>query len=73
MLQCRIGRAGQGFPDFAIPNVVAEAVPKRSYVGDEYIGATKRHAQLNSTRLPIRRGESNETPSKQPAASIRGS
>ena len=55
--QCRIGRAGQGFPDFAVPTVVAEGVPKRVYVGDSYIGATKRHAQLSSTRLPIRRGE----------------
>jgi len=55
--QCRIGRAGQGFPDFAVPTVVAEGVPKRVYVGDAYIGATKRHAQLSSTRLPIRRGE----------------
>ena len=56
--QCRIGRAGQGFPDFAIPTVVGEAAANRVYVGDAYIGATKRHAQLTSTRLPIRRGAS---------------
>ena len=59
LCQTRFGRAGQGYPDFAVPTVVAEAVPNRTFVGDAYIGATKRQAQLTSTRFPVRRGNQN--------------
>ena len=54
--ECRVGRAGQGYPDFAIPQVVAEGPPKATYVGDQYIGAVKRRVPITATRNPVRRG-----------------